>query len=170
MSESLSDAGAQILLALAYYVGLIVLMRVSGKRLAGQTTTFDLIVLICLGVVLQGIALHRGTLNAVLFMATVFSAHRGLAAWCSRSRWVRRLTRGSPRPLVRDGQIDFGALEDEALSPDDLMAGLRKLGYATPDVILLAVLEETGQISAIPRTDVAVGSSAPQSRPDVSAS
>ncbi|HEX7478955.1 MAG TPA: YetF domain-containing protein [Polyangiales bacterium] len=59
--------------------------------------------------------------------------------------------RGSPRPLVRDGQIDFGALEDEALSPDDLMAGLRKLGYATPDVIHLAVLEETGQISAIAR-------------------
>ncbi|HEX7479107.1 MAG TPA: YetF domain-containing protein, partial [Polyangiales bacterium] len=51
--------------------------------------------------------------------------------------------RGSRRPLVRDGQIDFGALEDEALSPDDLMAGLRKLGYATPDVVLLAVLEET---------------------------
>ncbi|HEX7481707.1 MAG TPA: YetF domain-containing protein [Polyangiales bacterium] len=147
----MSQAIAQISLALTYYAGLVVLMRVSGKRLAGQTTTFDLIVLICLGVVLQDIALRKGTLNAWFFIVTVFSAHRGLASWCARSRWVRRLARGSPRPLVRDGQIDFGALEDEALSPDDLMAGLRKLGYATPDVIHLAVLEETGQISAIPR-------------------
>ena len=53
--------------ATAYYAGLVVLMRLAGKRLAGQTTTFDLIVLITLGVVLQTTALQEGVLNALVF-------------------------------------------------------------------------------------------------------
>ena len=32
----------QAIKALAYYAALIVIMRLAGKRLAGQTTTFDL--------------------------------------------------------------------------------------------------------------------------------
>ena len=39
--------------ALAYYAALVVIMRISGKRLAGQMQTLDLIILITLGVVLQ---------------------------------------------------------------------------------------------------------------------
>ncbi len=39
----------QAIKALVYYAALIVIMRLAGKRLAGQTTTFDLIVLITLG-------------------------------------------------------------------------------------------------------------------------
>jgi uncharacterized membrane protein YcaP (DUF421 family) len=139
----------QVLLALAYYVALLVIVRLAGKRLAGQTTTFDLLVLISLGVVLQQTVLREGTANALLFVATVFVAHRGLALWCARSRAMRRLIRGGPRPLVRDGQVAYDALEEEGLSYEDLLAGLRKLGHEGPQNIHLATLEETGHISAI---------------------
>jgi uncharacterized membrane protein YcaP (DUF421 family) len=139
----------QVLLSLAYYVGLLVIIRLAGKRLAGQTTTFDLVVLITLGVVLQQTVLREGTANALIFVATVFVAHRGLAMWCARSRRMRRLIRGAPRPLVRDGQVSHDALEEEGLSYDDLLAGLRKLGHEGPEGIRLATLEETGHISAI---------------------
>ena len=56
----LPDLALQALYALAYYAGLVVMMRLAGKRLAGQTTTFDLVVLIQLAVVLQNTALGRG--------------------------------------------------------------------------------------------------------------
>jgi uncharacterized membrane protein YcaP (DUF421 family) len=139
----------QILLAIAYYIGLLVIVRLAGKRLAGQTTTFDLVVLITLAVVLQQTVLRAGTANALIFVATVFLAHRGLAIWCARSRRMRRLIRGAPRPLVRDGKVAHDALEDEGLSYDDLLAGLRKLGHEGPQGIRLATLEETGHISAV---------------------
>ncbi len=139
----------QFLLASAYYAGLLVIMRLAGKRLAGQTTTFDLVVLITLAVVLQQTVLREGTANALIFVATVFVLHRGLAMWCARSRRMRRLIRGAPRPLVRDGQVSYEALEDEGLSYDDLLAGLRKLGHEGPQGIRLATLEETGHISAV---------------------
>ena len=140
----------QILLAFAYYLGLIIVMRMAGKRLAGQTTSFDLVVLITIGVVLQQTALKAGAINALLFVCVVFGAHRGLALLCARSTRVRRLVRGAPRPLIRYGQVSFEALDDEGLSYEELLAGLRKLGHSGPEGIRLATLEETGHISAIP--------------------
>lgn len=140
----------QILLALAYYAGLLTIMRLSGKRLAGQTTTFDLIVLISMGVVLQTTTLKEGPLNALIFVITVFMSHRLLALACARSMRLRHIIRGGPRPLVRDGKALKKALLEEGISYEELLAGLRKLGFQSEQEVALAVLEETGHISAIP--------------------
>jgi len=146
MLEELLTQTAQ---AAAYYGALIILMRLAGKRLAGQTTTFDLIVLITLGVVLQSTALQAGTGNAIVFVITVFALHRVLAVLCARSSLIRHLVRGKPRVLVRDGRIMEQALADEGISHAELLAGLRKLGYESTETVKLATLEETGHISAV---------------------
>ncbi len=143
--------GLQALWALAYYIVLLVVVRFAGKRLAGQTTTFDLIVLITLGVVIQGAALAPGALNALIFVSTVFSTHKLLALCCAKSASIRHLVRGKPRTLVLDGRIVDAALAHEGITRDELMAGLRKLGHESLDEIKLAVLEETGHISAVAR-------------------
>lgn len=137
--------------AAAYYTGLVVLVRAAGKRMAGQTTTFDLLVLITLGVVIQTAALQQGPANAVVFVVTVFALHRLTAVLCTHSRLIRHLVRGKPRPLVRDGHIIERALELEGVTRSELLAGLRKLGYERPEDVKLAVLEETGHISAVAR-------------------
>lgn len=150
----MSDAGpllTQAAKALAYYFSLLALLRASGKRLAGQTTTFDLIVIITLGVVMQQTALDEGVPNAVVFVLTVFGAHRGLAVACARWTRLRHLVRGKPRPLVRDGVILDRALAEESVSREELLAGLRKLGHESAESVKLAVLEETGHISAVPK-------------------
>jgi uncharacterized membrane protein YcaP (DUF421 family) len=59
--------------------------------------------------------------------------------------------RGKPRPLIRDGQIIERGLELEGVTHAELLAGLRKLGYARVEDVRLAVLEETGHISALGR-------------------
>jgi uncharacterized membrane protein YcaP (DUF421 family) len=117
---------------------------------AGHTTTFDLVILITINVVLQTTALREGVLNALIFIATVFGAHQLLAAVCARSARIRRIVRSCPRPLIQDARVDYEALESEGLSYDELLAGLRKLGYSSPEGIRSAILEETGHISAIP--------------------
>jgi uncharacterized membrane protein YcaP (DUF421 family) len=142
---------AQVAKAAAYYIALILLVRLAGKRFAGQTTTFDLLVLITLGVVMQSTALAEGAANAVAFVLTVFGLHL-LNGWaCARWRRIRHLLRGKPRPLVRDGHVLERALELEGVTHAELLAGLRKLGYAHVEEVRLAVLEETGQISAVAR-------------------
>ena len=147
---SIEEAALQALKAAVYYFALIVLLRFAGKRLAGQTTTFDLIVLITLGVVLQTTALEKGTPNALVFVATVFAMHKLIALWCARSDTVRHMVRGKPRILVTEGKIVGGALAREGISEEELLAGLRKLGHEDPSAVKVATLEETGHISAVP--------------------
>jgi uncharacterized membrane protein YcaP (DUF421 family) len=146
----LQDVLVQVGLALAYYAMLVTVMRLAGKRLAGQTTTFDLVILITISVVLQTTALREGVLNALIFIATVFAAHQLLARVCARSNRIRRIVRGCPRPLIQNACVDYEALASEGLSYEELLAGLRKLGYSSPEGIRSAILEETGHISAIP--------------------
>jgi uncharacterized membrane protein YcaP (DUF421 family) len=141
----------QVAAALAYYVGLVLLFRLAGKRMAGQTTTFDFIVLIALAVVLQNLALRPGLVPGVVFVATVFAAHRLTAYACARSPRFCSLVRGAARPLIRNGVVDRRALASENLTLDELLAGLRKLGIERPEDVKLAALEETGHISAVPR-------------------
>jgi uncharacterized membrane protein YcaP (DUF421 family) len=43
------------------------------------------------------------------------------------------------------------ALAEEGISRAELEAGLRKLGFESPEAVELAVLEETGHISAVAR-------------------
>jgi len=146
----LQDTFLQVALALAYYAILVTVMRLAGKRLAGQTTTFDLVILITISVVLQTTALREGVLNALIFIATVFGAHQLLAAICARSTRIRHLVRSWPRPLIQNARVDHEALASEGLSYDELLAGLRKLGFSSTEGIRSAILEETGHISAIP--------------------
>lgn len=139
----------QIPLALLYYALLVFLMRFAGKRFAGATTTFDLLVLISLSVVVQQALLLPGRTAAAIFVATVFGAHLSLAALCRRSKRLCRLVRGGPRVLVKDGKVLAQALHDEGMTHAELAAGLRKAGHATPATVKVAVLEETGHVSAV---------------------
>jgi uncharacterized membrane protein YcaP (DUF421 family) len=97
------------------------------------------------------VTLLPGRLAAGIFLVTVFVEHMALASLCRRYRGLRRLVRGAPRPLVQDGRVSFEALEDERMSYDELLAGLRKSGYASPADVRIAILEETGHISAVGR-------------------
>jgi uncharacterized membrane protein YcaP (DUF421 family) len=143
------DVLKQIGLACLYYIGLTLIVRLAGKRLAGQTTTIDLIILISLGVVLQNLALVEGQWNSAVFLATVFTLHVSLARICRRFPAIRRLLREQPRPLIRHGRILPKALEDEGLTEEELLAALRRMGVDSPKQVRLAMLEETGHISAI---------------------
>ena len=146
--------------ATGYYVALLVMMRLAGKRLAGQTTTFDLLVLITLGVTVQGVFVEDDALSKLVFVVVVFAVHRGLASICRVSPAIRHLVRGKPRALVLDGRVIDTALQAEGVSHDELLAGLRRLGFEDPVEVRLAVLEETGHISAVgaERTATAPGS------------
>ena len=146
-----SELLEQVLLATAYYLGLVLLVRLAGKRLAGQTTTFDLLVLISLGVTLQELTLNDGRPSAAVFIGTVFGLHLGLARLSARYPWVRKCLREEPRPVIRKGHFIQTALREEGLTEEEVLAALRKLGIGSPEDLELAVLEETGHISAIPR-------------------
>ena len=122
----------QIVSGLAFYAALVALTRLAGKRLAGQTTTFDLIVLISIATATQGMLLGDDWISKTTFLITVFTAHKLLAAACTRSRRLRELVRAS---LVRWSWTVVSSRKrcaPENVSRDELLAGLRRLGFEEP--------------------------------------
>jgi uncharacterized membrane protein YcaP (DUF421 family) len=149
MAADLQAIAVQSSLAAVYYAGVVLITRLAGKRLAGQVATYDLIVLISMGVVLQSALLREGPGNAATFVFTVFICHKLLAALCFRSGTLRALVRGKPRVLVRSGSVVERSLQAEGMSLEELRAGLRKLGHESLETVELATLEENGEISAV---------------------
>jgi uncharacterized membrane protein YcaP (DUF421 family) len=145
-----TDIPVNIAAGIIWYATLVALIRLAGKRLAGQTATVDFMVLVTLSVVLQQALVGDGRIAAFSFVFTVFLAHKVLSFATRRFIWVRKLIRSAPRPLVLNGQIDHRALREEGLRTDELHAGLRRLGFRRARDVRLAVLEETGHLSAVP--------------------
>ena len=87
----------------------------------------------------------------MVFVIVVFSLHKLVAKLCARFTPFRHFIRGTPRALVRDGVVIESALIEEEVSLEELNAGLRKLGFDSAEKVRVAMLEETGHISAIKR-------------------
>ena len=85
-------------------------------------------------------------------MVTVLAAHIGLARACAH-HGLRHLVRGGAAAPRLAGHGHRPALAEEGISRDELEAGLRKLGFESPAAVELAVLEETGHISAVARKE-----------------
>lgn len=59
----------------------------------------------------------------------------------------------SPTVLIRNGDIDERGLRKERLTVNELLGKLREKGYADPADIDLAIIEETGEVSVIPKEE-----------------
>ena len=65
---------------------------------------------------------------------------------------ARRLLEPQPTVLIHNGRVLEEHLRRERITVDELHAALRRSGVIDPEKVRLAVLEENGQISVIPRT------------------
>lgn len=142
------DVIMDVALAASYYFGLVLLVRLSGKRHVGQIAAVDLLVLIALGVVLQNALLRQGVLSAAIFFFTVFFLHQAFSYLTSRYAVFRTLLRHAPRAVVKHGKI-LSNLKKEGLNLRELKAGLRKKGIKDVADVAFAVLEENGELSII---------------------
>jgi len=86
-----------------------------------------------------------------VFLVTVFAAHLGLARACMHHEGCATSCGVRRGAWVAQGNVIDRALQQEGISREDLEAGLRKLGFDSPAAVELAVLEETGHISAVAR-------------------
>lgn len=141
--------------AVAIYVLVMVLMRVSGKRAVGQFTPFDLVLLILLGNAVQnGINGGDNSLTGALLMAASLIAINYTVAWLSsRSARFEKVVEGEPVVLARDGRCFPHVLKRELVSQSDFDAALRLEGVAGVEDVAVVLLETDGRISVIRRED-----------------
>ncbi len=142
-----------VLRAVAVYVVLLVLVRVTGKRSVGQFTPFDLILVILLGTAVQNslIGDDVSLLGGLILAATLIALNWGVGFVSARSEKIHGLLEGEPVLLARDGKILLAKLKREKISPADFDEALRAHGLLDAAEVRYAFLESDGKISIIKR-------------------
>ena len=144
----------KVLRSVVIYLFMLLAFRFTGKRQVGQLTPFDLVVLLIISNVVQNAvigpdnSLGGGLLGAVVILALNWV----VVEVTFRSKRLRRLLEATPTLLIHNGRILHDNLRRERITLDDLHATLRRSGVADSEHVRVAVLEENGGISVIPRT------------------
>jgi uncharacterized membrane protein YcaP (DUF421 family) len=139
--------------ALIIYMIAILLVKLGDKRFMGKNTAFDMILAIILGSVLSravtGNAPFFPTIGAGILLVGL---HWLFAVIAYHSEWFGRLTKGSARVLVKDGEIQWENMRKSHISKKDLEMALYSQGDVTdPAEVKIARFERSGEISVIPR-------------------
>jgi uncharacterized membrane protein YcaP (DUF421 family) len=133
------------------YVGLLVLMRLSGKRTFGEMSAFDMIVLVLVGGTLRGaITGNDASLSAPFIGVTAILACDKLLGWaCARSRWINRLVEGLPTIVARNGRREAEVLRRQNVPEAAFDRTLHEHGMEDESSVKLARLEPNGKITFI---------------------
>ena len=125
MEELLSTA----LRAALVYAALLAVVRMMGKRTIGNLNAFDLIVALIISEIADGPIFGDVPLVQALVALLTLALLHYFNAWISaRNQTFDRFLGGSPRVLIRDGQIDHHALLQENINADELWSLLRQQG------------------------------------------
>jgi uncharacterized membrane protein YcaP (DUF421 family) len=139
--------------AMLFYLFLLVLLRLTGKRQVGQLAPFDLVLLLILSNAVQN-AMNSGDNSftaGALSAATLIAVNSAVSLATYRSKWLEALVEGRPRVLIHIGRLFEDLLRAERLTHHELMAALRRGGCGSIEHVHVAILENNGQISVVPK-------------------
>ena len=141
--------------AVIMYFFAVALLRVFGKRTTMTTAGFDLIVAVALGSVLAStiVSTSRPIAQGMLGIAVLVILQWAMSMGVSRSTLIERVVVSPARILLRDGQILRSNLLEERLSVEQLEQNLRQSGYGSKQKIEAAILESSGNVSVIGKSD-----------------
>lgn len=149
--DSLSDLARVIVVALLAYTGLILILRVAGKRALAKLNAFDLVVTVALGSTLATVLLSRDValIEGLLALALLAALQWVVARWSVASRLFSRLVRSEPRLLVHNGRYRWTAMAEERVIRAEVDAAVRSAGIGRLERVGAVVLETDGTLSVI---------------------
>jgi uncharacterized membrane protein YcaP (DUF421 family) len=141
------------------YLALLAGIRVTGHRLLGQLSAFDLVLLLIIANAVQNAMVGPDTsLAGGLVAAGVLLVwHQVILRLRRTSPRVARLLAGEGIMLINKGAILTEHLAHAAITEDELRQALREHGVAAVKDVRLAVLEPDGSISVIRYDDIKPG-------------
>lgn len=135
----------------ATYLGLLILMRLAGKRSFGELSAFDVIVIALAGGTLRTaiIGHDQGMAGPFLSVIGILVTDKAIAWVSARMPWFNRLMEGFPTLLVRHGRRDPAALRRQNLTDAALDRALHAAGLEDERDVLTGRLEPNGKITFV---------------------
>lgn len=149
--DTWTSLGRVILVGGLAYAGLVLMLRISGKRTLSKMNAFDLVVTVALGSTLATVLLSRSVpLVDGLAAFALLVGLQFVITWLSvRSDAVRNAVKSEPTVLVNGGTPLPDAMKRQRVTMDEVQAALRQSGQAQLDDRTTVVLETDGSLSVM---------------------
>ncbi|WP_300577620.1 DUF421 domain-containing protein [Phenylobacterium sp.] len=135
----------------AAYIALVIVLRASGKRTLSKLNAFDLVVTVAIGSTFSSILTSKDLALAegVAALALLVGLQYAVTFLSVRIRAVDRLVKSEPSLLLKDGEPLSGALRQQRVTQEELLAAIRTSGGAELSDAAFVVLESDGSLSAV---------------------
>ncbi|MHB1125998.1 MAG: YetF domain-containing protein [Bacillota bacterium] len=139
---------------LVIYVVVLVVIRIMGKREIGQLSSFDLVVALIIAELAaipmeeMDIPIVQGLVPLIILTA----GQVGISLLCLKYDWLRDLIYGKPTLLIKNGAILEKEMKRARYNIEDLLSQLREKNITNIDDVEFAFLENSGDLSVIPKS------------------
>ena len=142
--------------AVVFYLIIIIMARLTGKRTTGQMNNFDWLVTVAVGsLAASGILLRDVSIADAALAIIIIFALQWLTTWLVlRSPFMCRLIKPKPRLLLDKGGMLKDAMHKERISEAELYTAMREEGLVNLEEANWVILENNGKMTVIKRRDV----------------
>jgi uncharacterized membrane protein YcaP (DUF421 family) len=144
-----------ILKTILFYLLIVIIIRLLGKREVGEISVFDLVVLLVIADVAT-IAISRewiDVLYSIGSLLTLLLLQKLFAYLTLKFPKIRNIVDYSPSILIYNGKVDLKEMKKQAYTMDDLITQARGNGVMDLNEIKLAILEPSGELSIYKNAD-----------------
>lgn len=154
-----------VLRALVVFAFLWVVTRATGRSTLGELSTFDLLLYVTMGdLVQQAVTQQDFSVTGGMLAVSTFALLTVGLSWLQwRLPRVRPVTTGRPLLVFRDGRPIEAAMRSQRLAVADVLVAAREEGIRRTSEIDYAVLEADGRLSFFTRDSESSG--APEKPP-----
>ena len=137
------------------YAGLVLLLRISGKRTLSKMNAFDLIVTVALGSTLATVLLSKDVVLADGITAfALLIALQYLITWSSvRWPYVEKLVKTEPSLLFFQGQFLEKTLRQQRVTRAEIHAAVRAQGMPRLEDVAAVVQETDGSMTVLKKAE-----------------
>jgi uncharacterized membrane protein YcaP (DUF421 family) len=142
-----------VLRAAAIYIVLLILLRLTTRRIMRSATPLDMAVIFLFG----GLGVQpilgedRSITSALLAAFTIASLHIGVSLAKPMFPILGSITEGTPVIVFTDGAFDKRRLRQLRVQEGDVIAEMRQNGVRTPEEVERVVVEHNGAITVLKR-------------------
>ena len=138
-----------IIKTVIFYIVLIVVIRLLGKREVGEISVFDLVIIIIVADIatLSINANWEMVIPTLLSLFSLLILQKLLAFLSMRFPFLRKVVDYSPSIIIYDGKLNLEEMKKQAYTVEDLICQAREKGVMDLSEIRMAILESTGQLS-----------------------
>ncbi|MFU0823547.1 MULTISPECIES: DUF421 domain-containing protein [Clostridium] len=138
------------------YSLVVLTMRLMGKRQIGELEPFELVIAIMISDLasfpMQDIRIPL--IHGIIPILTLLMIQTIITLIELKSEKAAEILTGKPSILIKQGKIDIKELRNQKLSFNDLIEELRLNGYYNISDVEYAILETSGQLSIMPKTNI----------------